>query len=563
MSFRFFACAGPEPLLPRIEARLADANDLVLLLRTPGFRFWAAGDAPCLFSEDGPAALVGVLIERGTGRRLTSLPAEMQPDKEFVATHWGAYALVRHAGGALTLFRDPSGTVPVFDLQAGSLHMAGSSPDLIRLARDQPLQPDLRFVRHWLSFPFLRTERTGVLGVREILPGRVADGAGATRSGWSPWDHAGPVGARTFDEAADPLRQAVLDCVPAILPDGGAIAVQLSGGLDSSIVGAALAHAGRSFTAVTFATRSADGDERRYARAAASRFGVQLVELMEEDAAPDFTSTPPLSFRPLQTPLLRAYRRLIRDHLRASGTNWAVTGAGGDNLFASLSSAAPAIDALRCGGLRAAATAIGDLAAIHNATRWHVAGLSLRRMRRPQPRGWRRDDSFLTPDAALPQADAHPWLEPPPGTLPGKAEHVRSLVGIQHFLDQDEAGAGSLFPLLSQPLLELCLSIPTHFWIAGGRDRAVARAAFQGLVPDAVLTRRGKGRLESMFMRGYMAGRSQIEALLLDGQLRAEGLVDTRAISAYLRQPGQPQDAGYTRLLEIAAAETWLRSLRA
>jgi hypothetical protein len=38
MSFRFFACAGPEPLLPRIEARLADANDLVLLLRTPAMR---------------------------------------------------------------------------------------------------------------------------------------------------------------------------------------------------------------------------------------------------------------------------------------------------------------------------------------------------------------------------------------------------------------------------------------------------------------------------------------------------------------------------------------------
>lgn len=51
-------------------------------------------------------------------------------------------------------------------------------------------------------------------------------------------------------------------------------------------------------------------------------------------------------------------------------------------------------------------------------------------------------------------------------------------------------------------------------------------------------------------------------AVLLDGDLRALGIIDGDAVSAYLREPGQPRDGGYTLLLEMAAAETWLRSLR-
>jgi asparagine synthase (glutamine-hydrolysing) len=240
--------------------------------------------------------------------------------------------------------------------------------------------------------------------------------------------------------------------------------------------------------------------------------------------------------------------------------DWVVNGAGGDNIFASLNSAGPVLDGLRVGGIRTAATAAADLAAIHNATRWHVLRLAARKARRRRPLAWSRELRFLDPAAMLSDIDPHPWLPPPVDVLPGKSEHVRSLIGIQHFLDADEAGPNGLFPLLAQPLLELCLSIPTHLWVAGGRDRAVARAAMRGLLPDRVLDRRGKGRLESLFIKGYMQGRSQLEELLLDGRLRAHGIIDADAVRAYLREPHQPRDAGYTRLLELAAAETWLRS---
>jgi asparagine synthase (glutamine-hydrolysing) len=356
------------------------------------------------------------------------------------------------------------------------------------------------------------------------------------------------------------LRDALLHCVPALVPATGKIVLQLSGGLDSSIIAAALATAGRRFSAVTFATRAADGDERVYARETAGRLGVELVELVEDESAPDFARPSAPSFRPPATALLRSYRRLVSDQLRAMGADWSVNGAGGDNIFASLNSAGPVLDALRIGGVRAAATAAADLGGIHNATRWHVLRLAARKARRRRLAPWPRELRFLHPAAVLADIDPHPWLPPPAGALPGKSEHVRSLIGIQHFLDADQDGPNGLFPLLAQPVVELCLSIPTHLWIMGGRDRAVARAAFRGLLPDPVLDRRGKGRLESLFVRGYMQSHSQLEMLLLDGELRAQGLIDAEAVSSYLRLPGEPRDLGYTRLLQLAAAETWLRS---
>jgi asparagine synthase (glutamine-hydrolysing) len=108
--------------------------------------------------------------------------------------------------------------------------------------------------------------------------------------------------------------------------------------------------------------------------------------------------------------------------------------------------------------------------------------------------------------------------------------------------------------------MEACLAVPSWLWTRGGQDRAVARAAFRGLLPDAILSRRSKGRLESMFMKGYMSGRYRLENLLLDGRLAAAGLIDRAAILDYLRRPDQPGDSGYIRLLELSSAETWLRS---
>jgi asparagine synthase (glutamine-hydrolysing) len=378
---------------------------------------------------------------------------------------------------------------------------------------------------------------------------------------WSPWDHVRPARQiRDFGTAAATLREVVSNTAPLLVREEQDVIVRLSGGLDSSIVAAALAAAGRHFRAVTFATSAPDGDERHYARQVAAFLSIELAELLEEQGPIDFGRRPACALRPPPNALLQPLHAALSEHLASTRTDLVLDGAGGDNVFCYLNTASPALDAAGRGRVGAAFRTLHHLAALHGTTFWKVARAAARRSRRRSER-WRRDVSFLAPGAATEQAEDHPWLRRPARVPAGTYEQLQSIIGIRHFLpDPDPEGPANLHPLLTQPLIETCLRIPSWLWIDGGRDRSVARAAFADLLPAPILARRSKGRLESMFMRGYMDGRKQIEPLLLDGRLNEAGLLDREAIARYLRRPEQPRDAGYIRLLELSSAETWLRS---
>jgi asparagine synthase (glutamine-hydrolysing) len=260
--------------------------------------------------------------------------------------------------------------------------------------------------------------------------------------------------------------------------------------------------------------------------------------------------------------MLRPLHRALANHLAITGAELVLDGTGGDNVFCYLASATPALDASRSGAWSEGVAALGNLARVHDTTAWAVARAAWRRSRRPRI-AWQREQSFLAPGASA-RAAHHPWLDAPDEALRGAYEQVQSIVGIRHFIVDAAPGAPAfLHPLLSQPVLEACLRIPSWLWVRGGRDRAVARAAFRGLLPNSILARRSKGRLESMFVAGYMARRAELENLLLEGRLAQAGLLDRDAIGAYLHREEQPQDPGYIRLLDIASAETWLRSFDA
>src|SRR3546814_1794953 len=86
---------------------------------------------------------------------------------------------------------------------------------------------------------------------------------------------------------------------------------------------------------------------------------------------------------------------------------------------------------------------------------------------------WQTDRTFLS-QTALHHASGdirHPWLIPPTGdVLPGKAAHIAMVLRAQYSLDaySERAGLPVIHPLLSQPVIEHCLAIPTWLQCAGG-----------------------------------------------------------------------------------------------
>ena len=116
-----------------------------------------------------------------------------------------------------------------------------------------------------------------------------------------------------------------------------------------------------------------------------------------------------------------------------------------------------------------------------------------------------------------------------------------------------------LSPLLSQPIVECCLGIPTWLWCDKGRNRAVARDAFANRLPRLVLERRSKGSFDAFCARLLDLNRELAHEMLVGGCLAQQGLVDSEAIAAALRIPFPPAETA-ARILGFIDVEAWVRS---
>lgn len=542
----------------------ASGGSLSVRANLPDLLLLAGEETPARIG--GRAALVGELFGDGQDHHVASPDSdELLFEPAILAQRsWGNFIACGIADdGRPGVYRDPSGSVPVYQHQAESGEIFISDAELAKsLGLLDAASIDLRFVVHWLQYPFLRTARTGIEDIREVLPGICRT---RTNGAWSdqPIWHPGRFTRRAetiidADEAKEQLRKLALAAVPRQIQ--GSVLLQLSGGLDSSILAACLHSAGVPFTGVNFATLSADGNELRYARAVADATAAELIELAEQESqALPLPAFP--TFRPATNPLLAPIETAVDCCAEQIGASLLVNGGGGDNLFCSVTSAAPVLDALYRAGPRAAIRTIDDIAARAGCTWWDVLKSAARRGIKGRRR-WKEDRTLLNRDALLPAFEPHPWLDLPRGTPPGKREHVEALVHIHHFLDRTtNPGREALHPLMAQPLLELCMRIPSWLWLRGGRDRAVARDAFTGLLPRLVLERRTKGSLQSLFDRSFRRLSGEMRERLLGGELHRLGIIDARAIERAFPIADQ-DELVQMRLTEMTALELWLQSWR-
>ncbi|QCB55844.1 hypothetical protein E5675_16330 [Sphingopyxis sp. PAMC25046] len=495
-------------------------------------------------------------IDRADAQRITSTDGKWAIDNL-----WGNYLLAWVGGnGSVRILRSPS-TGPALYHHAGS----GSACIFTDLALARALghaltHPDPAALDAHLRFPLLRGPATGLTGVREILAGEIAalGEAGEPRCAWSPWSY---VGRRPRVVAPEELREVVQSVVAAWASRFPRVQLELSGGLDSSIVAVSLG--GRpDWRAVNLATEGASGDERIYARAAAQAAGAPLVEIMLPGDAGDPLALPEhVRVRPAGFGLLRSSNAALLKAARDYGADAIFSGAGGDNIFGYIRRVGPVIDAFRFAGVRSGMKAAADLADLTGDSLWRALRLAARRCI-VRPPDWPADSAFLSARYATSQPP-HPWLASGRGVSAGQFGYGRAMLPIQPFLDGYDRALEMpmIAPLLSQPLAEFGLSVATWQWSAGGHDRSLARAAFAELLPPIVRDRRTKGRVDSLFAPAFDANRPALRQFLLGGWLAAAGILDSDAIDAALHRPANALDAVYIRLLQIADVERWVRSL--
>jgi asparagine synthase (glutamine-hydrolysing) len=154
----------------------------------------------------------------------------------------------------------------------------------------------------------------------------------------------------------------------------------------------------------------------------------------------------------------------------------------------------------------------------------------------------------------------HPWISASRELPPGKLFQVLSIAGVpphNPFLKYGKLE--NVSPILSKPLVETLLRIPTYLLCLGGITRGLARSTFKDVLPAPIQSRFAKGTNAPQWLRLLEDedNRAFTRDLLLDGNLSSQGILDRQRIEKYL-QPGAPVPHECFREMMVAiATESW------
>jgi asparagine synthase (glutamine-hydrolysing) len=512
------------------------------------------------------AIIVGNLHARSSTSAPRASYQELD-ERGLLSSFWGDYVTVRGEGLTLKVMRDPSGTLPcVFAVAEGRLYLA-SDVALLASALGWIPAVDWEQLARLLYIDELPEERTALTGVRELLAGHMlvfADSQAVASPIWSPWDHVAPDVEPTPEE----LKQCVRRCVAAVAAPFEPVLVGVSGGLDSSIMTACLSQSGVPTHPLTISTSDAHGDEAEFAQILCDHLGLPLIRKSYclEDVDINRSCVEHLA-RPGGRAQLQAYDAAVRAASGQTGATVFLSGVGGDNVFNYTNSARPLVDLyLRRGLGTHLLTTLRDICRLTGCSVHQAIGQALAVPRGADPckYRWRTDGRFLHPGrlAQLSRSPpSHPWLVGPSNCLPGRAAHIAMLLRAQHYIDgPDRLGHVTfLQPLLAQPIVEMCLGVPSWRAIAGGRDRAVARQAFAGSLPPALIERRGKGGPDGFAHQILRDALPDVRERLLGGVLAAQRILDLPALDAALREEHLAGGLDYVRILLLLDTEAWAR----
>jgi asparagine synthase (glutamine-hydrolysing) len=502
--------------------------------------------------------------------------------RELIEAYWGRYVafLFDPSSHETRILRDPTGGMPCLLLESEACRLCCS-----RLEDAVQVVPQ-RFTVNWetvttrLAVALFHSEHSGLKEVTELRAGEclcIPDSSHSrsiSRSFyWDPIQTAHRKRLEDPSQASAELRRKTQMCVLAWASRYSSIVHYLSGGLDSAIVLACLRGEDirTAVTALTYFSTGADSDERSYALAAATKAGVKLVERersvdidLRQIARSARTATPVSSYIRIEP------SRCEAEIVERTGADGIFSGDGGDALFFRTPASSAAIDHIRDHGALSSSWKIAfNTAGLDNVSVWIVLRDMWRygvRRKRPHSITEQRSDwGAITPEViqhATRKGDfVHPWFQAVQSVGPGKLRQAFLLSFSPDFYDPfDPDLPERAAPLLSQPLIELCLGIPTWVLAPGPLDRMLARHAFAPELPPEILHRTTKGSLARHVKSMLEMNRAFLADLLLDGVLVARGLLDRRKLMSALSDTPTRDRYWAPQLFEYAGIESWVRS---
>lgn len=512
--------------------------------------------------------------------------------RSLISDFWGHYvAVIRYPETAsVVLVRGPVSPLPCLRLRVGTVNVFFSHVGDCMTLGLRALSINWDSITAQVVGGDYLTDETGI---NEILSLECGQAISCAPSGdtihvyWHPSTFLADRKGQRFAEAVRRVRQTTERCTHALASSHDSVLVNLSGGLDSSIILGALARSPHrpQIVAINYFSTGC-GDERRFARSMAQAANCPLIEqarqvqfdLQRFDDC-NFTVQPVLNF---SAPDIEARNIAQARELQASAI---FNGELGDNLFGNNPTAGALVECVAQHGLgRVLFRAITDFSMLTRQSLWRT--LSLLRheyqyisahpnfsvseeMRRRH--GIDKARSMLLASSAAEEHFSgmtdrflHSWLRGSRRLAPGSHMLVYGLMVVNstayHSPFSGANDPAQISPLISQPLVEVALQTPSTLHFERGQDRAVARTAFSDVLPATILHRGlGKGGPSLWAKETVEHNATFLRDFLLDGILVKRNLIDRAKVESALSPKIEKSTAIVGDIFAKLYIEAWLR----
>lgn len=493
---------------------------------------------------------------------------------------WGSYiAFIQDKSiNSWHVIRSPMGTLSCFRFKIDKATVLTSCPEILADICGSQLQPNWSAAALALKYVYLLNERTAIDGVLSLQSGQRLtlqyDTEKISRI-WKPENIAQNSSDSNLQDTMELLRQTVLDCCQTWLsaqPNG---LITLSGGFDSSLIAGCISAANipSNIACITYYHDSPLIDEREFARLTAQKNRLPLIEheLTSEDVNLDFYN----QLRKIPWPVRPVYEaergRVESDIAKAYGLGASFTGSGGDGVFFAMEENLAAQDYARSNNISSQFFKFALLSArLSNTTFWHTLASMIRirynssnschdKLPKNDWEYWGINRDII--NSNLFKIDIAPWSHLTDlHILPGKRSQLDTLATPNYYpVLRTSDFLETICPFLSQPIVEVCLSIPSYILQFNGRERGLARIVFSDLICPEVNERRFKSHFSDYSHSMIINNKEFYKDFLLSGVLIKNNILNRNEIDHGLSTDNLTFEK-YSRIMQFADVEAWARA---
>lgn len=469
-------------------------------------------------------------------------------NEDFVNNYWGSYLLFKSGSNkTITILRDPIGQLPFFYTQLPTKEIIFSSEIgiIYDLLTTKPSY-NWAYFSSYLMHSSITTSYTPFENIYELCHGCeliINDNFITERVIWNPLNY-----IDNYDEKN--INSNIIDTTTNVIKNWISntdnIFLDFSGGLDSSslffLLKDIIKTEQKLYPVNLFHPEVKSSDERWHAWKVSREIGIDLIEFNNSDNLPLTPLENRLNFRPNWPTSSLTYLKIEQGLFNLSEScpnNIFIRGHGGDHIFMCPPSVISLCDFLMERGRNGFNAKLKDIASIYRKPLWPIVTEMLGGFYDYLMNSYKQKtlaDKFSKPfwfNKEIYKLEKtmkyHPFFfTRRTRCLPGKFNFISTIYnGLSTVKGEIRNPKNPIFyPLFSQPLLELALSIPTYETYNSGYDRYLFRKAISDKFGTKNVWRKDKGETSGIMQKGLRNNKQYVLSLCLEGKIAKTGLIN-------------------------------------